>query len=195
MATYLVVRIESCTNLGTGLLVHVHNHAILQSTDKSLHVDSVIANVHRPMKVVGGSVFDYFVDQITRGILPCFLYVVCVIVIVRDRLLLFVLEKESKFFFCLAHVDGQALMYLLTDLETNFFFVGDVVRQHRDERFQPFVDQLDVIGSQLAPPFGLEVEEFREKYMVVVTRQFSTSSAGIHLSISGQRGIELRERV
>ena len=128
MATYLVVRIESCANLGTGLLVHVHNHAILQSTDKSLYVDSVIANVHRPMKVVGGSVFDYFVDQITRGILPCFLYVVCVIVIVRDRLLLFVLEKESKFFFCLAHVNGQVLMHLLTDLETNFFFVGDVVR-------------------------------------------------------------------
>ena len=128
MATYLVVRIESCANLGTGLLVHVHYHAILQSTDKSLHIDSVIANVHRPMKVVGGSVFDYFVDQITRAILPCFPYVVCVIVIVRDRLLLFVLEKESKFFFCLAHVNSQVLMHLLTDLETNFFFVGDVVR-------------------------------------------------------------------
>ena len=71
------------------------------------------------MKILVGSVFHYFVDRVTRGILLCFLYVVCVIVILRDRLLPFVLEEVSELFFCLAHVNGQVLVHLLTDPQTN----------------------------------------------------------------------------
>ena len=126
MATYLVVRIESCANLGTGLLIHVHYHAILQSTDKSLHINSVVADVHCTMELVVSRVFDHLVDQITGGTLPCFLYVVCVVVVICDRLSLLVLDKQSKFFLCLVHMGCQVLVYLSADLQMDSLFVGDV---------------------------------------------------------------------
>jgi len=56
------------------------------------------------MEVIIGRIFDYLVNQITGGILPRFLYVVCVVVVVRDGLSLLVLDKGLKLLFCFAHV-------------------------------------------------------------------------------------------
>lgn len=78
MLWYLIVGIETSADSGTGLLVHVHIHMLLQSIDKSLYVNTVLFTV---FGVVSSGILAYIIDQNSRSILARFLHIVCIIMI------------------------------------------------------------------------------------------------------------------
>ena len=115
--------------------------------------------------------------------MPCYFYIVREIVIVRDGLLLLVLDKNSELFFRFAHKSGYVFIQLLRYLQMDSFFVSGVFSQNGDEGLEFLVHEFQMIRSQLPPPFRLRAKKFREKDMIVVARQFSSSGAGVHLRV------------
>ena len=78
MLWYLIVGIETSADFGTGLLVHVHIHMLLQGIDKSLYVNTVLFAV---FGVVSSGILGYIIDQNPRSILARFLHIVCITMI------------------------------------------------------------------------------------------------------------------
>jgi len=74
------------------------------STDKSLQVEAIVADVYCAMDIIVSCILDYTVCQATGSVLCCFLYISREAMAVRDILVLLILNQCPQLFFCFVHM-------------------------------------------------------------------------------------------